>query len=384
MLQLYHAWCQKPLVAGQCCVCHVQFTPPTQSTQYLCSAQCHKQFGLLLQLGEPGGMKRLLDRGLLETDAMDELDDDLVLVLLGVNYPQRETDVEQFQALARWRTYGERYKRLIDERLYPRMRFVPDKFASTINDAALRLFPNLNALVLKGNRGRVSDGALGQLTALRLLDLQDDRVVTGRSLTALTGLLRLRLSGRSAVRTVSRTLTSLISLQLFNYMESHAHSWISRLTHLMALSYAESPGRLGATIYDAFEPRTLLPLTRLQSLELVTLGLVPWRLSHLTLLSTLYLEAYTLVHEQDLLALSRLTSLTLGEHIGVHGRTVAQLTQLRHLKLRDDNRHIHPESLWGLTRLGKLEVDTESLFDGEARAELKRRLPKLEIVLHES
>lgn len=375
MLQLYREWCQKPLVPGQCCVCHVQ------SPQYLCSPQCHKQFGRLLQLGEPGGMKRLLDRGLLETDAMDELDDDVVLALLDVSYPKREVDVEQFKALARWRTYGERYKRLIDERLYPRMHFIPTKFANTVNETALSLFPNLRVLLLKSNRGRVSENALEQLTALQILHLEDDRIVTGRSLTALTDLLRLSLRGRSAIQTVSPTLTSLISLQLVDYMESYAHTWVRRLTHLTELDYVESYDRFGATLYDTFAPRTLDALTGLRALQLATSGSEWWRLSHLTRLETLDLAYHTKVNERDLLALSGLTSLTLARSIEVNGMTVAQLTQLRRLKLGVAHRRIHPESLWGLTRLRKLEVSNDDMFDHEARTELKRRLPKLDIVL---
>lgn len=386
MLQLYHAWCQKPLVAGQCCVCHVQSTQPTQ---YLCSTRCHKQFDLLLQLGN-GGMKRLL-----EADAVDQLDDDLVLALLDVSYPRREDDATQFRDLARWRTYGERYRRLIDERLYPAMQGLPRAFSVKINTRVLRMFPGLRRVSLKDNTirtinqrsyARVPSHILAQITALESVELVDDYAIEASALNGLTRLTELRLVGRTLVGASNNAVlpNSLRHLALIEHRESRSHLLVSGLTQLDTLVYSEYArgqhiGAWRRPVQDTFGPHSIPGLTNLTSLTLACETWDEWPLAQLTALQSLNLHNYAKVDERELIALPALTRLQVTN--SMHGRTVSRLTRLVSLELDNNNNHIRYYDLLGLTRLRELVLrGATSVFFSDDKALLLQRLPDLRII----
>lgn len=334
-------------------------------------------------------MKRLL-----ESDAVDDLSDDVVLALFDVSYPLRETDATQFRALSRWRRFSERYKRLIDELVYPSMRALPRVFGAVVNNEVLLRFPALRHLALAGNKGRVSEPVLIRCTALERLELADDFVIPGARLTALSQLTELRLVGRSAlcVHLRAHLPGSLRHLELIEHRESNSHHLVSRLTQLDTLVYSEHErGQLARRrpVHDTFWPHSITGLTNLTALTIACDTWGEWPLAQLTGLQSLILDDYAKVNAEELIALPHLTRLQMAYGYD-RAPVIRQLTGLVSLQLNNnDYNQIRITDLQGLTRLRELVlIGTASVFTFglrglEEEAELARRLPQLRIVRKE-
>lgn len=328
MHALLQEWRQRPRSPGLCHACFQQ--APSQ----FCSSRCQQHFAVLsvpeLHLGangdDNGGMKRVL---VIDPVELNDLPDDMVVALLEVLYPARETDHTQFRALAAWRHLSERYRRLIDTRIYPFMTRLPrTSYDFKPNDAALRLFPNLTHLHADSP---LSFEAVRQLTRLTALDLDYDNTLSDDEVGQLTTLTRLHISSAAGVGAAEGPcLLSLVALQELEVVDLQLHaSWL-----------------------------TSLPLVRLQLQggDPPILGQLPL----LTTLRDLQISADTL-DDASLLRAPNLTRLVIvGAAEDAPGRlsdaSVSRLTALRELNLRSAER-ITSRALLTMPELRQLEVD---------------------------
>lgn len=338
MQALLHEWRQRPRSPS---LCHACFQ---HATSQFCSSRCQQHFALLaqspeLQLGANGGMKRLL---VVEPTELNDLPDDMVVALLEVVYPNRETDHQEFRALAAWRHLSERYKRLIDTRIYPFMTRLPQSWYDfRPNDGVLRLFPNLTALHVDSP---LSFDAVRQLTRLTEIVLDYGNTLSDDEVGQLTGLTRLSIRTSAGAEGVCLlTLTALQDLKVM-HLPLHA-SWLAPLQQLHRLD-----------IYDIDDHlQGQLPLlTSLRDLEIArdTIGddslvqapnvtrlrvhymagdadrLSDASVSRLTALRELDIRGAELVTSRALLTMPELRQLWLGD-----GRfpELGQLTQLTRL-----------------------------------------------------
>lgn len=320
MQTLLHAWLERPLLPGACVTCG------RSSTNQFCSSRCTNHFATLRAFSEQHmalGIKRLL-----EASDLDEMPLDVVEILLLVTYPLAERNAHQFQALARWRHVSQRYREVVDQRIFAQMRRLPRAFnAIATTSAVMRLFPNLRRVVwpqddvvLPATTEKlrfwldlpqpIMSQMLQRVDTLTCLELSavGDCPLTNGVLAGLTSLTRLRLQTRGA----DPSLTG-----------GQALSTLTRLQEL--------------AVQRNFDASALVSVTRLELLDnAYEVGVAPGI---------------------TLLALTRVTHLTLGENRDVDNGTLAQLTQLTYLDT--GAMLVGDDGLQPLTRLSHLRtIDT--------------------------
>ncbi len=369
MQQLFQQWLARDLRTGHCVAC--QARPTCNETEQYCGARCQQHFDALAQMHL--GIKRLREAGTAEHDLWDALSNEVVVALLDVSFPLRETDARQFRALARLRQTGERYRALIDVHLYATMRGLPDSVERALTDEALAPFEALERLALNvtyrvPGRGptiitpRVSEAALLRLTRLTQLRLDS-------------------MHERSPVRiwlTALGALPRLTDLELGSYHRNDGDALPAHLCSALT--------RLSLEYDTSLDPGALTALTELRVLALRH----AWRtddaaLARLTTLHTLALyKPYGTADARDypfsdagLETLTQLTDLHIEDH-QVTARSLGALPSLRRLVLHD-NRSVDDAALATLVRLEELQMTMSqrlSLYEGRTGEGL-RALPAL-------
>lgn len=322
MQSLFHAWLRQPLVSGTCAACG------RSSTEQFCSQRCTGHFETLrafgqkhMALGHPG--KRLLDPSQADLVVWEAVPDDVVVSLLLVSYPWAHRNAHQFQALALWRHVSRRFRLIVDERIFTQMQRLPRAFNAVAADTAvMRLFPNLRRVVWPPEEAvlpvtleklafwidmplAIMSQMLQRAVTLTQLDLTAviDCPLTNGVLAGLTNLTRLRLLTRGSELTGGQDLSTLTRLSRLAVQRNFDASALVYVTRLQLLD-------------NAYEP-----------------GVTP---------------------DVTLLALTRVTHLTLGRLRDVDNATLAQLTQLTYLDAGE--LRLNDDGLQPLTRLRHLRA----------------------------
>ncbi len=352
MLRLWAQWRERVPRVGHCRTCD------TECELAFCGEQCGRHYGLLSSVGtlslgvktlaeleaeggqgggQGGGMKRLLE---IERDqtALDAMPDELVAAILIASYPR--PDKAQFRALVAWRHVNARYRRVVDQLVFVRFGRLPAVFNDVINDAVLRLFPNLVHVAV--NHARISGAALRQLRRLQTLEIYEGDwtgpvALTDGDIASLTSLTRLRLvtaaGGHSAASLTS--LTRLSELELV-HVTPHA----SQLQPLVKLTKLNLMG----TFFDDALPTTLRALLDLQTNHLMDdaslLG-VP-QLTRLAILDAARATTNRRITNDGVSRLTALRALDLARALNVDGRALVNLRRLATLKVgpSDDGAHL--------------------------------------------
>lgn len=302
-----------------------------------CSQRCAQHYALLTSRRFSLGMPKRL----LELD-VDDLDDESIVALLELFYARRETDIEEFRALAEWRLVSARYRRLIDRRIWPRMQSLPDDLSAELDDEILALFPGLRSLKLLQfhftvrtmyediyrTYRKVSDTALQRLNALVELRI----VETGIDAPDVDTLF---VPPPLADPEVA-SLTQLTTLHIVcgahrSTLTTHCVTGLTRLTDL----YCGSD--MDCTLSD------FLLLTRLTRLHLDDTSI-----------------------DDDLplpYTLTALTDLTIGHDLGNDSlRHLVHLTRLVFVAIGDANERVTAHGLAHLTNLRELSLDEVAFY----------------------
>src|ERR1700744_4587987 len=142
---LYQAWCERQVPVGYCVACGIKKALCEERLQpelKYCSQRCQENYHSMLSvpalLGQPlslgvngagdgvqQGHKRLLEPSVQDLDLWALLPDEVLVAILELSFPLRETSALQFVQLSAIRYVSQRYARLIDEQVYPRMERLP-------------------------------------------------------------------------------------------------------------------------------------------------------------------------------------------------------------------------------------------------------------------
>lgn len=381
MQRLLRAWRNREPLPQQCRAC---FQPV--ATEPYCSQACAHRHVLLIQASDalhtqlPLGMPKRV----LEADDLNDLSDDAIVALLEVVYPLRETDKEQFRELASWRYVSQRYRRLIDTRIYAYMRALPHDHQEAMNDAVLRLFPRLVELdwtdgvsfeaVRQLRDLRVlhisyesdwRDDQVTQLTALTALSLHNDKL-SGACLPPLVALQKLEIDTEMIISAPDlRTLTALEELELNGGTVEGEMPRLDTLRRLEIAPRVMSDAQLGQLVYvtrlrfseqydeepERVTDAGLAQLTALRELSLhQTQGITSRPLLDMPDLRDLELGEG---EYRDLGQLHQLTRLHPWTSNWLDDATLQQLTSLRWLDLRA-NDTVTDDGMRGLTQLETL------------------------------
>ncbi len=368
LLQLYNDWVGRIPAEQHCIACKARasvcYEQEALHNRY-CGDRCQQHYHTLL------GVKRLLeaDEPPVDLDLWDRLSPEMVVALLEVTFPLRETDKRQFSALGRFRATNERYRQLIDDMIYPQMRRLPRAFERKLTDETLAPFVRLERLYL-AHPTRVSNDAIARQTSLTRLKLtqkplQKVDTITIETLKRLPRLTRLSLANyrifpsgplepfRPSGPLDNRWPASLTALRIYTDL------WIPALTEnitslsgLRSLKLENVEHVTGATLAQ------MTQLTRL-SIERFALNARIMRyddatLATLTNLTDLTLHL-TLVTGRGLQSLTGLRRLALRENDGVSDTQLAELVNLQHLKL-GASEDITGEAFASLPQLTRLSL----------------------------
>lgn len=217
LFELFEQWLQRHVPAGHCLACAVERAvgySELNESEHFCTQRCLEHFHTL-KLGH----KRVLEIDTSDASAWDQLPDEMVVALLEVMFSQRETDDNHFQSLGRFRLIGERYKRLIDQRIYPVMRQLPRSVEAELDDEKLLLFVRLERLKLYSDTTISHHALLGLSHLTRLCLFGYDHRVLPATVCALTGLVHLKLDNYQHPNHIfyyQRLSTRLVTLSLVN------------------------------------------------------------------------------------------------------------------------------------------------------------------------
>lgn len=314
LVKLYKEWRERVPVQPLCClackthnsVCHEQGT----ISHHYCSSRCQDHYYTLL------GHKRVLDLTL-DLNQWTQLPPEIVVALLEVSFPLRETDAGQFRELAQFRSIDERFRVIIDEQIFSHMHQLPEEIESELTDTTLTPFIGLQRLSPPDS---ITDFALGRLTNLTQLQLTNH--------------------GQTYLRHPPITAASwgllprLKVLDLWHYHRPLSHDWCELYANqLESLAIASDQWALE----DANDVLLLTGLTQL------------------------YLEQASRIDGTVLRQMTRLESLHLEEnHIGIvfGNGSVETLTNLTRLQLIN-TRGITGEVLNSLVNLQHLELEQQ-------------------------